>query len=324
MLAGEYAVLVGAPAVCAAVERASGPRRAAAWLGAEGEATPLARCVARAAAERRGVPPAGAVARALARALAADTAAFRAAGGGPKLGLGSSSAAAAAMAASALAALGRGASPEQGEVLEVALAAHHAFARGGSGADVAACVLGGVVLFRRGARGPRLAPLALPPGLDVRLYFSGAPASTRGLVARVLARAGEPGARRALDALGRAARRFATACRSGDVPALLAAVRAHAAGLAALERAAGVHILTPPHARLVAAAEAIGGAAKPSGAGGGDVAVAFAPDRRTGAAIARAAAREGLLAVPVRIGAPGTRLEPARARRGRPGGTRTR
>ncbi|HET9594582.1 MAG TPA: hypothetical protein VFP65_03325, partial [Anaeromyxobacteraceae bacterium] len=65
-------------------------------------------------------------------------------------------------------------------------------------------------------------------------------------------------------------------------------------------------------------------AAKPSGAGGGDVAVAFAPDRRTGAAIARAAAREGLLAVPVRIGASGIRIERGVAPRRRAAGARAR
>jgi phosphomevalonate kinase len=300
MLCGEYAVLLGAPAVCAAVERATSPGRATAALTG-GAATPLSRAVARAALAHAGLPAAGAPA--LARALCADTSAFRL--GGVKLGLGSSAAAAAALSAAALAALG--ARADAAAVLAVALDAHAAVSPGGSGADVAAVVHGGLVRVERGAAARAV---TLPPGVELRFFFSGGAARTSPLVRRVLARADEAAVAGALETIAGAARRFLRGCDRGGPGPLLDAVRAHAAGLGELAAAAGVRIWTPPLRALSAIAARHGGAAKPSGAGGGDVAVAFAPSRAAADAIERDAAGAGLLPLALRIGAPGVRVEP--------------
>ncbi len=53
--------------------------------------------------------------------------------------------------------------------------------------------------------------------------------------------------------------------------------------MAALGRAADVPIVTPALHRAESLAEELGGGAKPSGAGGGDVGVAFLPDRAAAA-----------------------------------------
>ena len=56
--------------------------------------------------------------------------------------------------------------------------------------------------------------------------------------------------------------------------------------MAALGRAAGVEIATEEIAAIMSIAAELGGAAKPSGAGGGDVAIAFGADPDLGAKLA--------------------------------------
>jgi phosphomevalonate kinase len=165
-----------------------------------------------------------------------------------------------------------------------AYAAHHAVQGGGSGVDIFASLLGGVRRFPDGAALDVPAPLAV---------WSGASAATGPRVARY--RAWE----------GRAA--FVAASRA-LVDAFAAepirVTRAAYALLTKMAEAAGLAYDTPAHARIARLAADHGGAAKPSGAGGGDVAVAFLPDPDARAAFAVAAAAEGLLPLPVQL-APG-------------------
>ncbi len=64
-----------------------------------------------------------------------------------------------------------------------------------------------------------------------------------------------------------------------------------------LGHAAGAPVVTEAMARLASRIEPMGGACKPSGAGGGDVAVAFARDGDTLAAVTEAARAEGFAVV---------------------------
>lgn len=68
-----------------------------------------------------------------------------------------------------------------------------------------------------------------------------------------------------------------------------------------MAESAGIDYDTPAHARIAALAADHGGAAKPSGAGGGDVAVACLPDLDALDAFGAACAAEGLLPIPVQI-----------------------
>ena len=70
--------------------------------------------------------------------------------------------------------------------------------------------------------------------------------------------------------------------------------------LAALGQAAGLPIVTPPFARAAALARELGGAAKPSGAGGGDVGVAFFTDQEAAATFAPARPHIGVEILSVR------------------------
>src|SRR5207253_7169888 len=179
-LAGEYAVLAGAPALVAAVDR-----RTDVHVTLESGAGPLV-VDSLAEGKRRVIDDpergpleggdAGAIlaawraVRAAAPSLAAvraevvvDSRAFLA--DGRKLGLGRSAATVAAGAAAFLAGVGR---QDRGEMLDAALAAHALFQEGrGSGADVAAAARGGVLEFRRSGGRITVAARALPRGLHL-------------------------------------------------------------------------------------------------------------------------------------------------------------
>jgi phosphomevalonate kinase len=266
-LAGEYAVLDGGTAVVAAISR-----RAAGGFVPGGEAASALVAEAVAAARdwlraRGATLPAGSV--------EVDTAAFSAAG--RKLGLGSSAAAAVAAVGAALEAAGVDAAAERAAVLALAERAHRAFQGGvGSGADVAAAAHGGLLAVAR--RDGALSVDRLP-ALPVQLvaFSTGEPSSTVDRVLAVAAlRARLPERHGALmRALADQASILREAIQDGDAAMPIPTVRDAHATLEALGRAAEVPIVTPPLAAAAALATELGGAAKPSGAGGGDVGVAF-------------------------------------------------
>lgn len=284
VLSGAYAVLEGAPAIVAAVDRYA----VADTDRAPGFVTPEVRAAL-------GDAPAPFV----------DASALRS--GDRKLGLGSS----AAILVATLGALEWNAAPEaaldavRGRVFPRALAAHRAAQGGGSGIDVAASVYGGVLVAQRDPEGLAVEPTRLPRDVRVTVLAARAPASTPELIARVRAFAArDPGeyARR----MGRqraASERAALAVRAGKGSELVAALREQAKALADLGEAAGAPIVTPEVDALAEAAERVGGAALPAGAGGGDVVLWVTLDSGS-----RAPAHPELDVLDLTLGAPG--LEP--------------
>ena len=73
--------------------------------------------------------------------------------------------------------------------------------------------------------------------------------------------------------------------------------------LRAMAEQAGLAYDTPALSRIAELARRFGGAAKPSGAGGGDVAIALVPDPQARASFTAACALEGLTPVPIRLAA---------------------
>ncbi|MCC7070683.1 MAG: hypothetical protein IT383_05135 [Deltaproteobacteria bacterium] len=287
VLCGEYAVLEGHAAVVAAVDV-----RARAAIAAAPSA-PLVAAVCAAARSRGLVVPA---------AIAVDTAAFSA--GGRKLGLGSS--AAAAVAAAGLIVHGARGALDAGTrelTWQIARDAHRAFQGGGSGIDVAAACYGGLLRFST-AEQPTAAP-PLPGALELLVVDTLSSTSTQGFVDRVLAL---PDRDRRLAPLAHAALAFMDACAADDADALLAAVEQACSGMGELGAAAGVDVVSAAHARIATLASAHGGAAKPSGAGGGDVAVAFVPRERR-AALASTLAQAGLPVLPLHVDERGVMIE---------------
>ena len=312
---GEYAVLAGAPALLAAVDRRALVHIAlepgAGALEAESLAEGTRRVIHDPEREPLGGGDAGAVLAALriVRAAMPSLAAMRAQvvvdtrtflADGEKLGLGRSAATVTAAVAAFLAGVGR---HDRGEILEAALAAHALFQDGrGSGADVAAATRGGVLEFRRDGARVTITTRALPRGLHLLVGWSGEGGATDPMLRRFAAGTGEP---RSLRELSAAAERAAAAVERGDGAALLDAVASTADLLARLGDEVGIPIVTPALARLVAAARRVGAAAKPSGAGGGDCGIALATSEAQADAVRAAWRAEGIVPLPVAIAAEG-------------------
>jgi mevalonate kinase len=279
LLIGEYAVLDGAPAVVAAVDCFAEARMT------RGEPTSpfIAAAIEESlrALHARGVAPAELP---IGQVPLVDTSAFSE--GGRKLGVGSSAAATVAAVGALFDAAGLDVTDAavRAEVQAVATRAHDQ-AQGvrGSGADVLAATWGGVSTLN--APADRLLRGAAAPPVLIRFIPTTQSASTAQLVERYRSLHAEAAPARAR--LGEAARRFLDAWHGRDAGALLESVAAACAGYEALGQILGRALVTDDHARIVQAARAAGGAAKPSGAGGGDLAVAFFPDE---AAVERCAA----------------------------------
>ncbi len=273
-LIGEYAVLEGVPALVAAVD----VRAVAHACPPETHVVPSAvvRCAhARAASylEARGVDP-------LSVPPIVDTGGFTM--GQRKLGLGSSAAVAAAVVGYHLAATGLDPRHEEvrDDALNLALAAHaEAQGGGGSGGDVAAAVLGGTIRYSEG----KASRVERPGWLQVAFVDAGAPAVTRSFLEAIRAAAGRhpESHREAIAVLRSAATEFDRAF-SGFVDdptegmrVIVEATALHNRGLRMLAELSGAPIMTDPIEIIVREAAEAGLAAKPSGAGGGDLVVVF-------------------------------------------------
>jgi mevalonate kinase len=280
-LVGEYAVLEGGTSVLAAVNRVA----VGEFIPELDPASPLvAQAVSMTLAalgDKAGALPPGSV--------WIDTSAFSAdgdadeAGGGRKLGLGSSAAATACAVGAVMEMAGLPVATHRDLAFSLAESAHRAWQGGaGSGADVAAAVYGGVLQFTRPGGGtPVVRAIAGGVGALHLLVFSSRTAvSTTNQIRSMSAFAErEPGRYDGLLAPVReASERFVESLASRNARETIAATRAAGLALGALGDAASVPIVTPPFARAAAIAADLGGAAKPSGAGGGDVGVAFFAD----------------------------------------------
>ncbi len=281
LLCGEYAVLRGGTAVLAPVSRAL--TVAEARTGTEAQA--LSPVVREALAEplpfSEPSPPL--------RVTVDRGAFFHAAGGGPpvKLGLGSSAAEAVGVIALRFQRAGRHRRSSRREVFRHALAAHRRAQGGrGSGADVAACAFGTWIRYRPRDPEPEVVPIpaASRPPLPLSLLWTGRPADTRQAIDRfeTWERSGGRAVREKVERLVRLADRTAGLWSRRDVRPedLTAALRDYAAAVDEIAREAGFPYLTPEIRRLDEEARAAGGLAKPTGAGGGDLALLVRPAPR--------------------------------------------
>ena len=319
-LLGEYAVLDGAPALLIAVDRrvavtidesSSGNWRISTpGLGIEGLIL-----------DEGGMLPAGldasrrtqlrlfdavreAVVSSAARIpppleISIDSSAFSL--DGHKLGLGSSAAVASALTAG----LGRalGLSLDREAVCSLAISAHRKAQDGaGSGGDVAASVYGGLIRYERG-KAP--IPLDWPENLTIMAVVTGDGARTTDLVRRVTDYA-KSDPFRYRDDVTRLTLLAEQAQRALSDPSLFLRLASdYFDGLVVLDGHARSGIVSEFHLALHAVAEREGGVFKPSGAGGGDVGLAFSRQGEPTERLAAALARAGAQTVPLGIGACG-------------------
>ena len=266
VLLGEYAVLDGAPALVAAVDRGV---RCAVAPGGSGV--------------RIDAPDARFVGPALSHVDAPPGhyrfTAWNAPQTATKAGLGSSAAAVVAAVVAAREASGQPHRPTQ--VWRDARAVHHAVQGGGSGIDVAASTFGGITRFRGGhVTAERIGDL--PDRLSV--VWSGQSAATGPRVQRYLA--WDDPARERFVAWSTA---IVDSWRDDPIAALADAARL----LAEIDARAGLGWWCDAYAPVLQLARARGGAAKPSGAGGGDILVALFPDRDRKASFEAACLAQG-------------------------------
>ncbi len=306
MVAGEYAVLHRWPALVMAVDRRVTVRAREARAGAAEFVPPEAVGAweeAVAAGMLQTVPDG--------RALAYDLSALGQEG--TKLGLGSSGAVCTAALAWSLAAAGR-APPDPMEFARVARAGHRRAQGGGSGVDVLASALGGVlrVQFPDGTDGPmELRRVSWPSGLLWAALWAGRPVATAGMLAGVRAwESRDPaGFGAALGALGAAGQAACDAVEAGGAGAAVEALGAAGEAMLRFGEGAGVAIVTQVMQKLAYEARPFGVAVKPSGAGGGDVVVAFAHDAEALERVCTRAGQYGLTRLSVGIDPRGATVE---------------
>lgn len=217
---------------------------------------------------------------------------------GRKYGLGSSGAV--TVAAVAAVAAFCGLDLPAGDRFRLAMLATARIDPKGSGGDLAASTWGGWISYqapdrdfvvdlarRRGTaealRTPwphfAVRPLPPPAGLDFQVGWTGSPASTASLVASLHRRTWRhsPSHRAFVATSTGIVHAVAGALDKGDGPGLLHQIRRARSELARLDDEVGLGIFTTELTALCDAAEAVGGAAKPSGAGGGDCGIALLP-----------------------------------------------
>lgn len=208
--------------------------------------------------------------------------------GASPLGLGSSAAIAVALgAALRRALLLTGAlqeEPESQEAFLQDLAAHREAQGGaGSGVDVAASFHGGLLAYSAptASEPPRARPVAPPQDLELQCVWTGQSASTSLFLERVGAcRESLRGHyEECMETMRRTVDGAHQALAESDTGGWLASVEAYHRSMDALGRLAGADIVSSPHQDLARLALAHGVAYKPSGAGGGDVGIAFASSR---------------------------------------------
>lgn len=276
-LFGEYVALDGHPALIAAVNRRvyvsfSSHQESGLWvrgslskepIRVEGLSHPFGRAFAGAEAARQILGQA----QPLSGVLTIDSSELYDRATRRKLGFGSS---AAVVVAVATAMLGEAPSAKHFALLRDL----HNQAQGsnGSGGDIAASLLGGVTWLEQGSVVRTLADTSL-----LRLFIHEQSADTPSFSKKVRAfKEAEPAGYAVIERqLVEAARLGRDALRHG--PLAIPAVSLANQAMSELSLQAEVPIVTPAHRELVAWAKTVGGAAKPAGAGGGDLSLVALP-----------------------------------------------
>ena len=332
LLSGEYAVLAGAPAVVVAVgARARAVLSPSPQMQLSVSGRPFSFSVEPSGRLRwQDPPPAGhgelleaavaglgavnAIAEPQPVEIHLDSSEFSVEGADGKqhkLGLGSSAAVLVALLAALDQAWELGL--DAANLCELARSAHQHFQGGrGSGVDVVTAVYGGVLAMGMDGPGqPEL--LRWPGGLELVAVWSGRSASTPAMIARLDAfHARRPAdAKRHLEALTDQATQAVCAWQAGDIATIMASADAYFDALCALDREAGIGIVTDAHARLRALARREGAIYKTSGAGGGDLGFAMTADPDVAARLRSVFAAAGYPVVDQVLAVPGVEASQA-------------
>jgi phosphomevalonate kinase len=334
VLFGEYAVLFGAPAAVAAVDRRAivtlSPFDGNGWeFAAPGLVAQRARLevepdnTVRWQDEKlgrisfglidkvlRGIGESGSIDLVNLPPLAVtlDTRAFfeSVGGWGSKLGLGSSAALTVAFVSALEVLAGEGAvGGGEGRIQKLVDLHRGAQGGAGSGIDVAASLLGGVIRYQLADDGSvaDATSMVLPANLRMVFVWTGHAASTGDFLGRLRARReeGPQEVNPVLDELGEISSGGVGALADGDADRFFDAVDAFWGALDQLGTVIGMPILSDEHRALRQIAVDCGVRYKPSGAGGGDFGIGFATDSEAAAEFSRSAEASGFRVPGLRI-----------------------
>lgn len=307
VLLGEYAVLEGAVAVCTAVDRYARVRVTTGGPSAvtiDPDVRELPDLVLQ-EGRRRGLGPVR-VHVSMVDFFTRDES---------KLGLGSSAALVAGLWG-AVAQLLDVDGCRRDELLQQSLEIHRRFQQGlGSGVDLATSVFGGTIAYRVG-QAPR--PLQVEIG-HMAAIWTGAPASTASFLQIVgRARSSRPAAYRSWIAkMADASERGLAALEKRDLAAFGECLDLYAELMAGFGDSCGVPVVNADHAAIGRLVREAGGCYKPSGAGGGDVGLAWAPEAEGLRRIVRRVRESGYTPLPLAFNAEGLKIFVRDAARGR-------
>jgi phosphomevalonate kinase len=322
VLCGEYAVLDGAPAICAAINR-----RARAGVSLSVSDFHTVRTVGHIDGDWKfrvgedGVfewigsePPTGSLDLLQAAwgisdvtaglDISLETDEFLDSASHAKLGLGSSAALTAALITVLFEVTNR-----VGDVVTEAMAAHRRLQQGrGSGVDIAASLSGGVIEYRMDGHGACQA-LRWPAGLEYAVLWSGRPASTLEKLARLEECRRSAGPDASATALLEAAEAAARSWPAGNTAELLEVFRLYIDALVEFDVDHELGIFDAGHRELAEVAGQRNLVYKPCGAGGGDTGIVLATDKQAIADFAVIAGESGFQVLDLSLEAEGARLE---------------
>ena len=179
-------------------------------------------------------------------------------------------------------------------------------------APVAAALPGGLNTFQLDSDDQaRIGSVRLPNSVGFAGIFAGKSAVTSDFVGRFndWRQTAPQQAEQLLGALASVSAAGCAAIGAEDAEAFLATVAEYGKLLDALGKALRCDVLTPEHRQIAAMAERFSVTYKTSGAGGGDIGIAFTSDADALAALRSAVAEEGFLWVDLSVAAQGLVVE---------------
>jgi len=307
VVAGEYAVLDGAPAICMAVDRrarvtVSAGANAGYTVTAPGFLSDTLHLVSPAESADE-IPLLKAVWQQMPsipdEPLNIELDSRDMQQGGDKLGIGSSAAVAVALAAALQRTIDGGA-----PVADIALVAHRELQGGaGSGVDIACSFTGGVIEYRMAES--RTDAAAWPTGLHYTLLWSGQSAST----AAQLEKLEQAGAHASREELCAAATTVAAVWRGQSTSQIVEVMSEYTNVLRRFDADHSLGIFGAGHASLADIATANGIVYKPCGAGGGDLGIALSDDPAALSAFVDAARQGNFAPLDLRLDEQGVAVE---------------
>jgi len=202
-----------------------------------------------------------------------------------KLGFGSSAALTVALVKALFVLGGKNIEDQEtkNSIFRLSLSAHHkAQGNMGSGIDIASSAYGNVLEYKVGLNNlaQQITPVEIPVWKELPkiVVFTGSSESTRKMVSGVstLKKEKPEQHKKLMNNLSKVANQGCTAYKNHDLKSFLDAIKGYYKLMDELGQKSGMPIISPVHQQIAKIVKESGGVYKPSGAGSGDIGIAFA------------------------------------------------